>query len=203
MIPATFQRRFEISKDLYAMKNLVWRLVVPLTIISFAAFTKWWYALPVDAPDTIFFGFPFPFVCSGWHTSFSLRIFLFEFLIDLLLYFTFWLVLVFCVNRYIMPVKTSHFATILLSTLSTLIFVHTILMASNKDHLFYLKRGFDMEVMETGFKFRWQSQPRPNYYQYHPLHAKEKITNPDFIVSPKHETHSKTKTQLMQPIKAL
>lgn len=34
------------------MKSLIFKIVIPLTIVSFATFTKWWYASPVDAPDT-------------------------------------------------------------------------------------------------------------------------------------------------------
>lgn len=55
------------------MKQLTLKLIIPLTVISFAIFTKWWYALPADAPDTMFHGFPFPFVCEGWHSSMTLQ----------------------------------------------------------------------------------------------------------------------------------
>jgi hypothetical protein len=65
------------------VKNLTWKLMLPLTLMSFATFTKWWYVLPVAARDTMMTGFPLPFVCEGWHTSMSLQIFMAEFLINL------------------------------------------------------------------------------------------------------------------------
>src|SRR5678815_3945633 len=103
------------------MKSLTLKIVVPLTIISFATFTKWWYTLPVDAPDTMFTGFPFPFVCDGWHTSLSLQIFVTEFIADLLTYFLFWFIVIFSVNRFVIKFKIHKAITIGLWTLSGLI----------------------------------------------------------------------------------
>ncbi|MEM6768710.1 MAG: hypothetical protein AAF655_27470, partial [Bacteroidota bacterium] len=60
------------------MKQLIWRLVIPLTIISFFLVTKWWFVAVEDAPDSWMYGFPFPYLCEGWHTSLSLQVFLKE-----------------------------------------------------------------------------------------------------------------------------
>ncbi len=150
------------------MKNLTFKLVLPLTIISFALITKWWYALPVDAPDTLFTGFPFPFECEGWHTSLSLQIFVTEFILDFLIYFLFWFTLLFCVHRFCIKIHPQKMLPFVLWTLSGLIISVAILIASNSDHVFYLKRPFEMEVMQTGYKFNWQVIERPDYYQYHP-----------------------------------
>jgi hypothetical protein len=81
-------------------------MVLPLTVISFGTITKWWYALPVDAPDTMFTGFPFAYACPGWHTSMSLQIFVTEFIIDFLTYFLLWFVLIFCIDHFVTKVKT-------------------------------------------------------------------------------------------------
>src|SRR6476620_9243134 len=143
------------------MKSLIFKLVIPLTVISFATFTKWWYALPVDAPDTMFTGFPFPFVCKGWHTSLSLQVFVTEFVADLLTYFLFWFVLMFCIDRFITKLKTHKVVTVSLWFLSGLIIAFSILLAANKDNLFYIKRPFGMKVMETGYQFGWQHKQRP------------------------------------------
>jgi len=72
------------------VKQLTWKLILPLTVISFATCNKWWYVFPVDAPDTMLTGFPFRYVGPDWHTSMSLQIFIMEFAIDILVYFTFW-----------------------------------------------------------------------------------------------------------------
>jgi hypothetical protein len=150
------------------MKSLTFKIVIPLTIISFATLTKWWYTLPTDAPDTMFTGFPFPFICNGWHTSLSLQIFITEFIVDFLTYFIILFVLFYYFNRYITNLKTYRAVTIGLWTLSGLILAFATLVTTNKDNLFYLKRPFKMEVMETGFQFGWQNIERPDFYKYHP-----------------------------------
>jgi hypothetical protein len=150
------------------MKSLTFKIVLPLTVISFATLTKWWYVLPVDAPDTMLTGFPFPFLCNGWHTSLSLQIFVTEFIADLVTYFLFWFILIFCINRFAVKLKVHKAVTISLWTLSGLIIAFATLLAANKDNLFYAKRPFGIEVMETGFKFGWQHKERPDFYKYHP-----------------------------------
>jgi hypothetical protein len=142
-------------------------------VISFAIFTKWWYTLPTDAPDTMFTGFPFPFVCHGWHTSMSLQIFIAEFVVDLLSYFLFWWVVVFCIYRFVVNIKLHKLVTIILWTLTGLVIGGSGLIASNKDNLFYLKRPFNIEVMTTGYQFIWQRIERPDYYKYHPADKHE------------------------------
>src|ERR1044071_5539679 len=100
------------------MKSLTLKLILPLTLISFASFTKWWYVLVVDGPDEVLTGFPLPYVCAGWHTSASLQIFLLEFFIHLLCYFIFWFVLVFIFHRFIKPISINTIFTSLSFTLS-------------------------------------------------------------------------------------
>jgi len=45
------------------------KIAILLAIVSFPVFTIWWYAIPVDGVDTIYWGFPFPYIGEGWHTS--------------------------------------------------------------------------------------------------------------------------------------
>jgi len=146
---------------------------MPLTVISLAIFTKWWYALPIDAPDTMFSGFPLPFVCPGWHTSMSLQFFVLEFVIDLLAYFFFWIAIVFCIDRFVININPRKIVTIPLFILTGLVIAGSGLIASNKENLFYLKRPFKMEIMTTGYQFIWQSTERPDYYKYHPEDKRE------------------------------
>lgn len=150
------------------MKQLTFKLILPLTVISFATITKWWYALPVDAPDTLYSGFPFPFVGDGWHTSMSLQIFVLELFADFLIYFLIWFVLVFCINQYLTKIKTYKIATIGLWTISGIIILGASFIASFPEHIFRFKRTYDMEIMESGYKFVWQNTERPDYYKYHP-----------------------------------
>lgn len=155
------------------MKKLSWKLILPLTVISFGTITKWWYALPVDAPDTLYSGFPFPFVGAGWHTSMSLQIFVLELLVDFLIYFLFWFTIVFCINKYLTKIKTSKIITFGLWTISGIIILSSSYIASFPEHIFYVKRHYEMEIMETGYNFIWQKTERPDYYKYHPKVKKE------------------------------
>jgi hypothetical protein len=144
------------------MKSLTAKIIIPLTIISIATLTKWWYVLPVDAPDTMFTGFPFPFVCDGWHTSLSLQIFVREFFADFLTYFICWLIFIFCVNRFVVKLNPHKAVTTGLWSLSVLIIAFATLFAANADNRFYWKRTFDMKVMATGFQFGWQHIEKPD-----------------------------------------
>lgn len=155
------------------MRQLTLKVIIPLTVISFATITKWWYALPVDAPDTLFAGFPFPFVCEGWHTSMSIQIFATELFADLLTYFLFWYVIIFCIDRFGIEIKINKIVTIVLWSLTAIVVSGAALIASNPDNLFYVKRPFDIEIMETGYKLVLQQTERPDYYKYHPEDKKE------------------------------
>jgi hypothetical protein len=141
------------------MKQLVWRLVIPLTVISFAIFTKWWYTLPVDAPDTVFYGFPFAYTCNGWHTSMSIQVFILEMVADLLIYFIAWFVLIFMINRYIKTITLPRIITGFLLFVTVIITAHYMKIAVSKDNIFYVRRNFEMEIIKTGYKFIWEAQP--------------------------------------------
>jgi hypothetical protein len=154
------------------MKQLTFKLIIPLTVISFTTVTKWWYALPVDAPDTIFTGFPFPFVCAGWHTSMSLQIFVTELIADFLAYFLFWLLVIYGLNRFITKINPHKVLTLLLWTLTGLILCGAGFIAFDANNIYHIKRPYDMEIMETGYHLIWQQIERPDYYKYHPEERK-------------------------------
>jgi hypothetical protein len=148
------------------MKQLTWKLILPLTVISFTVLTKWWYVLPVDAPDSMMLGFPLPYVCDGWGTSMSLQIFFFELLIDLLTYFSLWFVIVFCIDKFIFKIKLHKIVTILLLTTGGLFTCSLTYIASFHENLFYAKRNFDIDVLVTGYKFMWEGNTRPANFDF-------------------------------------
>lgn len=150
------------------LKDLLWRLVFPLTVILFGTVTKWWYVLPVDAPDTMMIGFPLAFISDGWHTSMSLQIFFIEFFVDFLVYFLVCFLLVFLVNRYLTKINISNWLTGLLWTSSTIILSIAVFIASFPEQIFEMKREWDRQVMVTGFKFTWTHQDRPDFAKYDP-----------------------------------
>lgn len=149
------------------MKNLIFKRVLLLAIISFASIGKWWYGIPVDGPDTLLYGFPFPFVCAAWHTSMSLQIFVSELLIDFSTYFSIWFLLLYCIHRFVKKINTRKIVTNLLGIFSGLIIAGACFIASDANNLFYVKRPFTIEIMETGYQFIWQHTERPNYSKYH------------------------------------
>jgi hypothetical protein len=150
------------------LKKLTVKLILPLTIISFIIFTKWWYVLVVDGTDEIMYGFPLIYTCKGFHTSLSSQVFILELLIDLLIYFLFWFLFVYLVNRFLFTIKFHRVLFISLLTVTFIILGFSIFIASWSENKFYLKRDFQIEKMETGYNFIWQEQVRPDYHKYHP-----------------------------------
>ena len=150
------------------MKQLIWKLILPLTIISFATFTKWWYALVEDGPDEIFSGFPLPFICRGWHTSLSSQIFIAELLFDFLVYFSFWFLVVLFINHFAVSFILSKVLTFLILSLTGLVLISSISIVSNTDTIYYLNRPFKIKILETGYKFIWNEQERSDFYKYYP-----------------------------------
>ncbi len=155
------------------MRQLVLKLVFPLTIVSFLLFTKWWYVLVVDGPDTIMYGFPLIYTCQGFHTSMSSQFFLLELLVDLAVYFLFWLGMVYLIHRFVWFIRIPKVITILLFVVTLLLLGFNMLFVVNPDNLFSWKRDFGVEIMKTGFKWDWQQQEHPDYYDYHPEKRKQ------------------------------
>lgn len=143
------------------MKTLFLRLIIPLTIISFAFITKWWYTLPEDAPDTMYTGFPLAYSGAAWHTSLAYQIFLAEFLIDLFMYFLFWSILIYCIDRFWFTIKPSRKIAITGWSLSIVVIGFYALYATMGDNVYYFKRPYPMKVMESGYEFFWQHTQRP------------------------------------------
>jgi len=148
------------------MRKLIWKLVLPLTIISFLVFRKWWYVFPVDAPDSMMAGFPLPYVCDGWFTSMSNQFFVTELIIDLLIYFLFWFLLTLSINRFFVKIYVPKVLTIILMTSSILFFSGAVFIVSMSENIFKVKREFDVEVKETGYNFIWQNTQTPNVDKY-------------------------------------
>jgi hypothetical protein len=148
------------------MRQLTWKIVIPLTLISFVVFTKWWYVLPIDAPDTMMVGFPLPYACDGWHTSMSLQIFFSELMIDSLTYFLFWFIIIFSINRFIARIIVRKIVSIFLLSIAGLFICGLALIAFNPTNVFYLKRPFDAEMLVTGYKFVWDGQTRPENFDF-------------------------------------
>jgi hypothetical protein len=150
------------------LKQLTWRLIIPLTIISFGTVTKWWYVLPVDAPDTMMIGFPLAFAGDGWFTSMSLQIFILEFFIDFTVYFLFWLLALFFINHYLTRLSISKTLTRVMWTLAILITIFWSAFFSVVEKVIVIKRDWNMQVVVTGYKVTFTPGHRPDFPQQNP-----------------------------------
>lgn len=147
------------------MKQLSWKLILPLTIISFFAVTKWWYVLVIDGVDVLMSGFPLPYACPCFHTSVCSQIFVLNLIIDICCYFFFWFSLIFIFNRFIKPIKVPKGLTIVLISLSGLILSGMLFAGIFLDNVYKFENDFDYEVIDTGIEF-WQTKKRPELNEY-------------------------------------
>lgn len=148
------------------MKKLIWKIVLPLTLILFSTITMWRFVLIVDGVSEILTGFPFPYICPGWHTSLSYQIFIGEFIIDFFIYFAFSFLIVFLVNRFIWNIKTNRKIVIALYVISGLLIADPIFLLGLSDHVYKIKSDFDTKTLETGFKFWHSNIERPDLDKY-------------------------------------
>lgn len=96
----------------------------------------------------------------------SLQFFMTEFVVDLLTYFLFWVAIIFCADRFLTTIKPHKIVTTVLWTLTGLIIFVMSFIIGNPDNVFYYKRDFDMQTLETGYKFVGQYIERPDLSKY-------------------------------------
>lgn len=142
------------------IKKLIFTLVLPLTIILFGTITKWRYVKVDDGSDDFLYGYPFPFICNGWHTSMSLQIFITELIIDFLVYFLFCLTIVFLIDKLIKPVIVKKYFKVVLYGLTSLTILLYGIVFMNPYNLFHLKKDFKFQEIRSGYKFLWQQDKR-------------------------------------------
>jgi hypothetical protein len=129
--------------------------------------TKWWYVIPVDGPDKMYWGFPFPFLGEGFHTSMSFQFFVVEFVADLIFYFLVWLCFFYLISKINSISNVSNFLLKTVWSLSFLLGIGFIILVSNSNPIFRFKRDYDWKILGTGHVFIWQETPRPDINQYH------------------------------------
>lgn len=154
------------------MKKLILKFSLPIAVIAFAAFTKWWYVLPFDARQTFYWGFPFAYVGEGWQTSGALQFFILEALIDFTLYF---LVCYGMVWIIFLLYRINSVSKLLLKTLWSLTFLIIIgwtMIISFSYPTFFIKRNYDWKILSEGYLFIWQKTPNPDTNQYQPSEEK-------------------------------
>jgi hypothetical protein len=137
------------------MKRLNLKLVLSLTIILFFALTKWRCAKVVDAPNSLLQGFPLAYTCTGWGSSMSWQFFMLEFAIDFAVYFLFFSIMFYLIDRFILRIKLYKTMLIMLYIIAGLILCFQALIYS-RDTAFYLHRSFNINVIESRYVFFWQ-----------------------------------------------
>lgn len=138
------------------------RIVLPVSIILFFSVTKWWFVLPVDAPDTMMWGFPLPCYSEGWYTSGSLQFFIGEGILDLFIYYLISLILILIVSKLFPYWHPKKWLTVLLQVIAGVYLAMAAYVMCLHENLFYINRTFDTEVIQSGYKFIWQFIPRPS-----------------------------------------
>jgi hypothetical protein len=145
------------------MKKLIFRLTLPLTLISFEIITKWSYGIAVDAKDVFFYGFPMIHKCEGFHTSMSTQYFLTEMGINLLTYFVFCLIITLVLNqiwKINIPKRISKIFWIGFGIL----FLGFTYMSNDLDDRYLIKRDFDVKIFDSGITiFGIHSTDREKY----------------------------------------
>jgi hypothetical protein len=142
------------------IRKLISTLILPLTIILFGTITKWRYVYVEDGTDDFLYGFPLTFICSGWHTSLSLQVFVLELLFDFFVYFIFCLTIVTLTDKFIKQIQVTKYLKFGLYGLATLTLLLYGVVFSNPDNLFKMKREFKYKEIRSGYKFIWQQDKR-------------------------------------------
>ena len=142
------------------MKQGTIKLTLPLTIISMFLITKWWFALPIDGPDKLYWGFPLAFMGEGFHTSMSLQFFVLEFLADFMVYYTVVLLLVLAFTKLYPTFQPPKIFTTTVWVLTFILLIGFSFIVTTSNPIFKIKRNYDWRVMATGHVFIFQATPR-------------------------------------------
>ncbi len=146
-------------------RSLLLKINLPLTVIAFAAFTKWWNVLPFDARQTFYWGFPFAYVGEGWQTSGALQFFILEALVDFMLYFLVCYGLLWILFSLFKLKNISKLIGKTLWSLAFLIIIAWAFIISFSYPTFYLTRNYDWKVLSEGYLFMGQKTPLPDINQ--------------------------------------
>jgi hypothetical protein len=132
------------------MRHLIFRFTLPLTLVSFALITKWWYGIAIDAKDVFLYGFPLIHKCEGFHASLSTQYFLFEMLVNLLTYFMICLAVTLIINRF-WKIRIGTIAAVAFWVGFGIFMSGVVYMSNELDDRFSMKRDFQVKIFDSGF----------------------------------------------------
>ena len=149
------------------MKSIL-KLALPLTVIVFILFTKWWIVQIVDGPDYIMYGFPFIYKSPAFHTSMAFQYFFIELFVDLFIYFSIiFIVLCKLKKHVIIWMQKKIFITLIYLTMIVLLGFEIVLVTALETNISF-KRDFGIELIEkTGFEFPFNNNDWEEYDKIH------------------------------------
>jgi len=146
------------------MKQPNLKLALAISLISMFLLTKWWFALPVDGPDKLYWGFPFAFMGVGFHTSMSYQFFIIEFIANFAAYFSFWIIVSLSINKWVPNFRIPSIVSKVIWTMALLLCFGFGGLISISNPIFHFKRPYDWEILQTGYMFIWENTSRPERF---------------------------------------
>lgn len=142
------------------MRKLITRLVLPVAIICFALFTKWWYVL-TDGLEVMMYGFPFIYKSDALHTSLASHYYLLPCIADFLVYFIVCFTLLYVLKR-IIKFRVARTISVLLWVFASLTITYCELgFAILLDNTLEAGQPVNYKVLQTGFHYNWRPAPVP------------------------------------------
>ena len=148
-------------------RKLIINLVLPVTLIIFILFTKWWIVNVVDGTDGIMYGFPFIYKAPAFYTSMAQEYFILELIADLIIYFVVIFGMVYLINKFLFAITIRRVLSVILFVVASLLISLELLIAFMPENKFSLKRKDDIEIKQTGFKFPLNNSDEMEFDNYH------------------------------------
>jgi hypothetical protein len=148
------------------MKPLITRFVLPLSLIFFMVFTKWWQ-VETDLAVNYLYGFPLAYTAPCIGGGRCVQYFLLPLAVDLVVYFLVVLLFTWLIYRFHQLQIPSSIAY-LLWAINVLYYIPSVAYKNAKaDNQFYWQKEFTVfRVVHTGYFFIWEEDPIVDYSKY-------------------------------------
>lgn len=148
-------------------RKLIINLVLPVTIIMFILFTKWWIVNVVDGTDGIMYGFPFIYKAPAFYTSMAEEFFILELIADLIFYFGVIFGIVYLINNFLFAIVIRKVVSVILFIVASLLISLELFFAFMPENKFSLEREDEIEIKQTGLKFLFNNSDKMEFDKYH------------------------------------
>lgn len=113
------------------------------------------------------YGFPLIYKAPVFYTSITEQYFIMELTIDFLIYFIAIFGLIHFLNKYIVEIKFKKTSVWIIRSIAIILFSLEIFMSIALGNDFLIKRNFDIEVKQIGFKFYFSNKDRDEFNKLH------------------------------------